>query len=57
MSERLVITFTSNETNTNETLINQSNDETITIDTSIDLIKQAQDIVNQQLTEKIKNSK
>ena len=59
MSEQITIKieFQNKETNTTETFIDKTTNEPITIDSTISTVLEAQQIVNTQLTEKIKQSK
>lgn len=59
MSEQITIKieFQNKETNTTETFINKTTNEPITIDSTISTVLEAQQIVNTQLTEKIKQLK
>ena len=51
------IEFENTETNTTETFVNKTTTEPISLDTTISTVLEAQQIVNTQLTDKIKQSK
>ena len=51
------IEFENTETNTTETFVNKTTTEPFSLDTTISTVLEAQQIVNTQLTDKIKQSK